>query len=452
MSWKKLLLFIIPSLFIISCNKDEDEIVLDNQPPRTVTIPLVDAFDQELDPLSSNPLSWRENDLNFLDPIANKSIIGLGEATHGTSEFFESKFIMFKYLVENHNFKVFAFEADFGESLLINDAIQRGATDEIGNLMLTKMHFWTWRTEEVKQLLEWMSEYNKNQADEDKIQYMGFDCQFNTFHPNLVKDYLASVGAPFLSEATQLLNTAETATRTNFESYSAESFENYLDQLDALRDSLNTYAADFISSSSEKEFMLNVQLLRVIRQVSEVKYADKTADFSINYRDKYMAENAAWIKEYFNGSKIVLWAHNSHIAKDPTFLGGGGAMGRFLSQEFGNTYTSIAFLFSQGSFTAVTRNGNQIGQLETQNIRTIPKPNSINFFMSRAKEPTFVLEIAKLQLYDAWFESISNEIEYFDIGAVYNGDPEYYYRKFNPIYFDYIIYFDSTTASVLLQP
>ena len=446
MNWQKNILFILSFSIVISCDNDTDEILSDTQIPQSNTISLVEALDKELYPLGVNPLSWSDNDLSFLDPLANKSIIGLGEATHGTSEFFKSKFSMFKYLVENHDFKVFAFEADFGESLLINDAIQRGATSEIENLMNTNMHFWTWRTEEVKDLLEWMSEYNINQADEDKIHYMGFDCQFNTFHPDMVKEYLVSVSAPFISDAIQILDEAEAASQANFDSYTPESFENYLEQLDALQDSIVTHAPDFIGSSSAKEYMLNLRLARVIRQVSEVVYANSIEDTLINYRDQYMAENAAWMKEYFNGSKMVLWAHNSHIGNDPTLFGGGGSMGRHLRQEFGSDYTTIAFLFAQGSFTAYS----QIGQLESQNINAIPKQNSINYLMSRGKESVFAIEIGKLEQYDSWLESISNELEYFDIGAVYNGDPGFYYKKFNPIYFEYIIYFDSTTASVLL--
>ena len=170
------LFMVLSFVFHLSCSNDPEEPpVLDDSP--TDTSLLVNALEDELNPLTNNPLAWNENELNFLDPLADKSIIALGEATHGTAEFFNAKFSMFKYLVEKHDFKILAIEADFGESLLINDAIQRGATEEIEDLMRTKMIFWTWRTEEVKNLLEWMSEYNKDKSDDEKLQYLGFDCQ-----------------------------------------------------------------------------------------------------------------------------------------------------------------------------------------------------------------------------------------------------------------------------------
>ncbi|NOR34468.1 MAG: hypothetical protein GQ579_07290, partial [Bacteroidales bacterium] len=90
-----------------------------------------------------------------------------------------------------------AFEADFGESLFLNEAIQEGNLEEIDVLMRSKMHFWTWKTQEVKELLEWMCHYNQGKPEEERIHYMGIDCQFNTYHPEMVMDYLRSNGIPF---------------------------------------------------------------------------------------------------------------------------------------------------------------------------------------------------------------------------------------------------------------
>ena len=444
MSGKSVILFSLTFLIMISCDKNSEEITLDIQ-----TASLVQTLDQELYPLTVNPLIWSDNDLHFLDRIADNSIIALGEATHGTAEFFNSKHRIFKYLVENHNFKIFAFEADFGESLLINDAIQRGATDEIEELMKTKMHFWTWKTEEVKSLLQWMSEYNIGKSEESKIHYMGVDCQFNTFHPGMVKEFLLSTGAPFISSAEQILDEAETASQANFDSYTSETFGNYLEQLDALQDSINTHSIDLINASSEKEYKLNARIVKVIRQVSEVRFSIMMEDYSINYRDQYMAENATWLNEYFNEKKMVLWAHNGHISNDPNY-GGGGAMGHHLKQDFGNKYSSIAFLFSQGSFTAVGQDGNQYTDLGEQVIDVAPKKNSFNYLLHQGAEVAFSVEIERLQQYEIWNDAFVGGMEYFDIGSVYNNNPENYYRVFSPTFYDYIIYFDKSTASILL--
>lgn len=196
------LLIILPLLLNSSCKDDEDEIILDAE-----TATLVESLNEELHPLSENPNTWSNDELHFLDPIADKTIIGLGEATHGTAEFFNAKHRIFKYLVENHGYKIFAFEADFGESILINEAVQAGSKSRIKHLM-KNMHFWTWKTKEVERLLEWMCDYNVGKPAEEKVHYVGVDCQYNTFHPGMVREYLMAVNAPFLNMAEDILQEA----------------------------------------------------------------------------------------------------------------------------------------------------------------------------------------------------------------------------------------------------
>ncbi len=213
MIMKNLVLLGFTCLIIYSCSEDPEKIGPTSQSSDVFT----DILEMELNPLSSDPLNWSDIEMSFLDPLANKSIVALGEATHGTAEFFNAKHRIFKYLVENHGFKIFAFEADFGESLFINDAVQRGAADEIEDLMRSKMHYWTWKTEEVKNLLEWMCNYNIGKQDEDKVQYFGVDCVLNTFHSGLLKDYFRETEVPFLSSAETLLDEAEVARVLNRE-------------------------------------------------------------------------------------------------------------------------------------------------------------------------------------------------------------------------------------------
>ncbi len=218
--------------FLLSCQSD-DEVKLN---PEVAS--LLPALEQELVPLDDDPLVWGDNDLTFLDPVANKPIIGLGESTHGTAEFFNAKRRIFRYLVENHGYRVFAFEADFGESLFVGEAVQEGLKSQIPELMSEKMHFWTWRTREVQNLLEWMSEYNVGKSEEDKVHYMGVDCQYNTYHPELLKQYLQNADISFMPFAEEVFTEAETAAKDRFKGYSPEKFTAYLNQIDALQDSI----------------------------------------------------------------------------------------------------------------------------------------------------------------------------------------------------------------------
>jgi len=243
-------------LTLWSCTKSPEGPELDPETQALVLILL-----DELDPMDADPLLWDDEDLRWLDPLAGKSVIGLGEATHGTSEFFNAKHRIFRYMVEKHGYKIFAFEADFGESLFINEAVQQGNPEEIESLMLSKMHFWTWRTREVKELLEWMCTYNQGKAEEDKVHYVGVDCQFNTYHPEMARSYLELSPVPFLAFADSVLSEVETADAENYESFDQGAFDNHLVRLVALQDSIDKYREVMISASSEKEFLLHERIV-----------------------------------------------------------------------------------------------------------------------------------------------------------------------------------------------
>ena len=434
---------LILSLLIFSCTKNPEELNLDPEIEA-----LVNILQDEMLPLGKNPLTWADQELRWLDPIAGKSVVALGESTHGTAEFFEAKHRIFKYLVENHGYRIFAIEADFGESRFIDEVVQQGDPSEIEAVMKSKMHFWTWRTEEVKNLLEWMCTYNQGKSEEEKVHYMGVDCQFNTYHPDMVMDYLSSAGIPFEAYASNLLEVAETATEQNFESYNSESFSTYLGKLEALQDSMILYKDILVGSSSEKEYQIHTRIMEVIRQVSEHRYYAQKQQYSINYRDKYMAENTSWLLDYFENDKIVLWAHNGHISNFE--YGVTGSMGNYLSYQLGDQYAILGFLFSKGTFTAVGMEGETYTSLGTQTMDTIPKENSLNALMSYTGEPAFSIELEVIRNYLGWYNAFEKGMEYFQMGSGYNNRPGDYYSTFDPDYFHYIIYFENSTASKLL--
>ncbi|WKN41012.1 erythromycin esterase family protein [Tunicatimonas pelagia] len=426
---------------LFSCRAD-DEVKLD---PEVVS--LLSSLEQEIVSLDNNPLVWGDDDLTFLDAVADKPIIGLGESTHGTAEFFNAKRRIFRYLVENHDYKVFAFEADFGESLFLEEAVQQGLKSQIRSLMSEKMHFWTWRTREVRNLLEWMSEYNVGKSEEDKVHYMGVDCQFNTYHPQLLNQYLQAADASFLELSGEVLSKVKADSEDRFEGYSSEDFTIYLGQIDALQDSMITHQDALIAATSEKEFELNLRLLRLTRQVSEVRYYRSIEDYSVNYRDKYMAENTAWMLDYFEGDKVVLWAHNAHIANDPNY--GSGSIGHYLLQELPNDYSTVGFMFAQGSFTAVGFEGNQSTGLKEHTISEQPQEESLIEVFHNTNSSAFAVRMSDLQKYTEWNDFFNEGTRYLSIGSGFNDQPEDYYRSFHPSLYDQIIYFDNTTASQL---
>ena len=439
---KKLYLALLAALAfsVLACKDDEE-------PVDPVTASLVETLNEHLLPLSAEPTRWTNEELRFLDAVSDHSIVGLGEATHGSAEFFKAKHRILKYLVENHGFKIFAIEADFGESILINEAVLDSNKNQIESLMKEKMHFWTWRTNEVRDLLYWMCDYNVGKAEEEKVQYWGVDCQFNTYHPDMVKKDLQDASVSFISFANEILSEASAATSNRFYTYSKETFDKYVEKVNALKDSLTKYEVDIVAVGSLIQYQLTLQLVEEIKEVSEVMYYNGKTNSTRNYRDEYMAKNTAWLHNYFDGAKIVLWAHNFHVSD---YLSA-GSMGHHLKVDFPDDYTALGFLFSKGFFTAVTQSGDQFQGLNRQSLNDDPTLGSLNDMMYRAKANVFTVKISDLQSSDAWSQAFLGGIKYFQMGAVYNNRPADYYSPFNARYFDRLIYFEETTASVPVQ-
>ena len=426
---------------IFCCDKYSNDPIKEN--------PMVLILEEEFHPLSQNPLDWTDEQLGFLDAFKDAKVIGLGEATHGSKEFFDSKHRIFKYLVENHGFKVFAFEADFGESIFLNEAILEGNTSQIKDLMLSKMHFWTWKTTEVQQLLEWMSNYNHGKNDEDKIHYMGIDCQFNTYHPIQVKEYLEQTNQALNGYSKDILDEVVTNSTSRYASLSQIEYEDLLKRIENLIDSVNASKLQLITNSSLKEFQLHTQILNVMKQSLTVGYKSSKKEYSINYRDKYMAKNVEWLMDYFENSKIAVWAHNYHVANKPE--GTGGSMGFHLVQSLDQDYKILGFSFSSGSFTAVGMEGEEFTSLQTHTISQEPQTGSLNEIFSRSTKDVFGVSIDDLISYTYWDEIFNSDLIMLELGAVYNRDPAQYYSHIKRSHFNSIIYFEKTKASVILK-
>jgi erythromycin esterase-like protein len=161
-----------------------------------------------------------------------------------------------------------------------------------------------------------------------------------------------------------------------------------------------------------------------------------------------MAENTIWVRNYFNTAKSVVWAHNGHIANNPSYTNGnGGSMGNHLKQ-LASDYTNLGFSFTNGWFNSVSMNEGGLMSFEIKS----PPYNSLNDVFSRTHE-TFFVEIARLSVNDDWNKYFNNANNYFSIGAGFSTYwlASYYTEPFNKSYFDYMIHIDKSSPSKILQ-
>ncbi len=131
----------------------------------------VDWINKNAYQLNSNSVS-DNHDLRFLTKkLKNKSIIGLGEASHGTQEFYIQKRRIIQYLTSKDNYKIIAFECPQTAIEPINQYLQNGSGDLAA--MLKPMGLYN--SEELYKLFQWLMEFNKSKSSTDKVKLIGFD-------------------------------------------------------------------------------------------------------------------------------------------------------------------------------------------------------------------------------------------------------------------------------------
>jgi erythromycin esterase-like protein len=123
--------------------------------------------------------------------VGDTRIIALGEATHGTREFFQLKHRMIEFLADQMGFTIFSIEANMPEAYRLNDFVLNGSGDP--KELLKGMYFWTWNTQEVLDLILWMREFNR--SGKGHIEFTGFDMQTPTVSLEIVRNFVERLDA-----------------------------------------------------------------------------------------------------------------------------------------------------------------------------------------------------------------------------------------------------------------
>jgi erythromycin esterase-like protein len=136
--------------------------------------------------------------------IGNARIVALGEATHGTREFFQLKHRMLEFLATEMGFRIFSIEANMPEAYRLNDYVLAGKGDP--KQLLKGMYFWTWDTQEVLDMILWMPEFNK--SGKGRVEFTGFDMQTPNVALDIVRDFVAKTDPDYGAALRQASDTA----------------------------------------------------------------------------------------------------------------------------------------------------------------------------------------------------------------------------------------------------
>ncbi|UKY51043.1 erythromycin esterase family protein [Streptomyces inhibens] len=311
----------------------------------------VRALEQAAHPLRSTEPGKNTADLGALGSmIGDAKVVGLGEATHGSHEFFAMKERVFRYLVEKKGFTTFALELSWSAGLQVDDYLQTGKGDarKIAKETLTNS---PWEREEFVSLIEWMRDYNSRHPDRT-VHFMGDDLgapSMNDAFFGRVTDYVQQNHPQALPK----LNELYTGLRPIDDAFA------YLRKPLAERQQLAAkaqQALELVSSQkgSGEAFDWAEQNARSIAQTAKFLTMNPEDPATLptfqRFRDEAMAQNVAWWQQH-TGQKILLSAHNDHVghaASNPEVYP--KTQGSFLRDTMGKNYLPIGFTFNQGSF------------------------------------------------------------------------------------------------------
>ncbi len=307
---------------------------------------------------SAHPLT----DLRPLDRmIGSATVVGVGEATHSSAEFFTVKHRIFQHLVEEKGFTTFALEANWSTGLLIDAWVRTGRGD-IEAIMRDEFQesYRLWNTGEYLDLFRWMREYNRLHPDR-QVRFMGNDLGYAG--PNLfdaVTSYVSRTRPALLPRFRELYR--ESRPTGGVEEWMKGYLDRPLAERRRMADDANRALALLerqrpgTGAGAWEAHAWAVQHARVIAQVG-TEYAHDFATpegvaAAMLHRDRVMAENTVWWQRR-TGHRVLLSAHNGHVGyvtPEPDQYP--RLQGAFLRDLLGRDYVSVGASFGRGSFHA----------------------------------------------------------------------------------------------------
>ncbi|MEU5275040.1 erythromycin esterase family protein [Streptomyces asoensis] len=358
---------------------------------------VVAAVERSAHTLKSTEPQGSARDLDALGRmIAGADVVGLGEATHGSRDFFRMKHRVFRYLVEKKGFRSFSLELPWSSGMRIDDYVLHGKGD-LEDIAREEFQgaYRIWNNQDYIDLIEWMRAYNTDHPH-DPVRFMGDDMGYAG--PELyqrVSGYVAD-NLPSLSERVAELYRGLPPT-TDAGTYYTEYLQ--LPQAERKERAARTREVYELlrkqrprTAADRQKHLWAVQHARAIHQMAEGLSFDITDDAQIaammKYRDRTMAENVAWWHQY-TGDRILLSAHNTHVSYDSFDVRYPKTQGAFLRDALGRDYVSVGFTFYKGAFKAF---GTDDDVIRTYRVGAA-KPGSNEEVLDRARQDDYVLDL-----------------------------------------------------------
>ncbi len=388
----------------------------------------------------------------LMDRIGNAEIVMLGEASHGTHEYYVWRNHITKRLIKEKNFNFIAVEGDWPDCYKLNRYIKNhgdaGKTAKEVLHSFNRWPTWMWANWEIAALSEWLRKHNYRLPANKKIGFYGLDVYSLWESMEAIMHYLRNVDPAALKVAQKAFQCFEPYKEEEGQSYARASrfapelCENeVVDLLKEIRLKLPQYNTDHEAVfSAEQNALIAVNAEKYYRAMIA------GGPHTWNIRDRHMMETLNRLLEFHGkNSKAIVWEHNTHIgdARATDMIDEGmfniGELAR--TEHHDNNVVLVGFGSYQGSVVAGKSWGAQMQKIE---VPAAPAHTWENLLHKAGTDD-------KLLIMDKFMDDMfmENHIGHRAIGVVYH--PQYekygnYVPSILPLRYDAFIYLDQTKA------
>ena len=393
----------------------------------------------------------------MFDRVGDARVVLLGEASHGTSEFYVARAAISKRLIERHGFTIVAVEADWPDAATIDRFVRHRGRREGEEAAFERFPTWMWRNAEVDSFVRWLRGHNQGRAYEEMTGFYGLDLYNLSSSMRAVIDFLEQEDPQAAKLARKRYGCLE-PWADNPARYGAVALsEGYarceVGVLQMLRE-LSSRNFNCLTEDCDEwlDAAANARLVKNAEAYYRVMYHG--AAESWNLRDTHMFETLCQLLDAKGSeSKAVVWAHNSHIGNaaftDMGIRRGELNLGQLARERFGETARLIGLGTHQGTVAAAD------DWDEPMRIKEVRPslPGSHERMSHDSGVPRFLLDMTEGEAEERLIQALAEpRLERF-IGVIYRPETErqsHYAQAILPRQFDAWVWFDETSAVTAL--
>lgn len=413
---------------------------------------------------AAQPFSSGRDELPLaVDRVGSASVILIGEASHGTHDFYHLRSGITKHLIEHHGLSAVAVEADWPDAYRVNRYVRGRGSDADANAALSgfeRFPSWMWRNTAVLSFVRWLREWN-DRHPAAPVGFYGLDLYSLHTSIQAVVSYLDKIDPAAARRARDRYACFDHfAGDTQAYGYAAsagitESCEDdVVKQLGELRASAGAYVETGGPAGADEFFFAeqNARLAQNAEHYYRAMFRGRHSSWNI--RDTHMADTFDALQEHLRAGgqdrpRIAVWAHNSHLgdarATEMTERGEVN-LGQLLRERYPGNVHSIGFTTFDGTVTA---SSDWDAEAERKTVRPA-LDGSIESLLHDLGRPQFLLD-----MHDERLGGLAAPLLERAIGVIYRPLTErqsHYFHARVAEQFDTLIHVDRTTAVVPLEP